>query len=157
MLQLSYFAGFEVLNLATGSTRRSHFPFAARGKRLKPKEYPNAAAAHGIAVSGSTVCAAGTISNYVATVTLAECADASPVGQAPGEALTGPGGNYCFVTSRGPTGLARPSRARWRRRVRHQLSHQAGCCDGFPSGAIPRPRRWARSPKSTLRTAGFIR
>ncbi|MEA2159824.1 MAG: hypothetical protein QOD66_2204, partial [Solirubrobacteraceae bacterium] len=66
VVQLSYLSGFEVLNLATGQTRKVKLPLLGPGKTLAPQNYPNAAADHGIAVSGATVCAAGTISNYVA-------------------------------------------------------------------------------------------
>ena len=77
---------------------------------LAPKDYPNSAAHHGIAISGDTVCDAGTISNYVALVSLrtGRIRTISMVGRAPGEALTGPGGNLlCFLTNRGPTALDR--------------------------------------------------
>jgi DNA-binding beta-propeller fold protein YncE len=112
VLQLSYFNGFEVLNLATGKViRRVKLPLRGPGLELQPKDYPNAAAHHGIAVSGGTVCDAATISNYVALVTLAtgRVQKIIKVGDAPGEALTSLDGRSCYVTNRGPTGINPPA------------------------------------------------
>jgi DNA-binding beta-propeller fold protein YncE len=156
VLQLSYFNGFEVLNLATGRTRRVPLPLRGPGKTLAPKDYPNAAAAHGIAVSGNTVCAAETISNYVATVTLGgRVRRTVSVGQAPAEALTSPGGKYCFVTSRGPTGL----------HVSHVtdgddvsvISYRTGkVVRRIGTGRHPQAEALGVVPDSTLHAGGFL-
>ncbi len=110
VLQLSYFNGFKVLDLTTGRIVRAvNLPKRGPGRALAPKAYPNSAAHHGIAISGETVCDAGTISNYVALVSLrtGRIRTISMVGRAPGDALTGPGGKLCFLTNRGPTALHR--------------------------------------------------
>ncbi len=111
VLQLSYLNGFTVFDLRTGRTVRTvKLPLRGPAKTLPPQDYPNQAAHHGIAVShdGETVCDAGTISNYVALVRLRHRrVKIIPVGEAPSEALTSRDGRYCFVTSRGPTGLNR--------------------------------------------------
>ena len=57
------------------------------------------------------MCDAGTISDYVALVSLrtGRTRRIISVGQAPGEAVNSPDGRYCFVASRGATGLHRPA------------------------------------------------
>jgi DNA-binding beta-propeller fold protein YncE len=110
VLQLSYFNGFKVLNLRTGRIVRTvNLPKRGPGRTLAPQNYPNSAAHHGIAISGDTICDAGTISNYAALVSLrtGRVHKIVPVGQAPAEAITGPGGKLCFLTNRGPTALHR--------------------------------------------------
>ena len=112
VLQLSYFNGFTEIELRSGRRVMTvALPKRGPGTTLQRKDYPNAAAHHGIAVSqdGRTVCDAATISNYVALVPLPAGRPARiiPVGAAPGEAVTSLDGRYCFVTSRGPTGLNR--------------------------------------------------
>jgi DNA-binding beta-propeller fold protein YncE len=110
VLQLSYLNGFKVLDLRTGRIVRTvNLPKRGPGRTLAPQNYPNSAAHHGIAISGDTVCDAGTISNYAALVSLrtGRVHKIIMVGRAPGEALTGPGGKLCFLTNRGPTALHR--------------------------------------------------
>ncbi len=110
VFQLSYFNGFKVLDLRTGRIVRTvNLPKRGPGRTLAPQNYPNAAAHHGIAISGNTVCDAGTISNYAALVSLrtGRVRKIVTVGQAPAEAITGPGGKLCFLANRGPTALHR--------------------------------------------------
>jgi DNA-binding beta-propeller fold protein YncE len=157
VVQLSYFSGFEVLNLATGRTRAVKLPLLGPGKTLAPQNYPNAAADHGIAVSGNTVCAAGTISNYVATVSLpGRIMRIEPVGQAPAEALTSSNREFCFVTSRGPTGM----------HVRHVTNGDDVSVISYRTGKLlrriavgrhPQAETLAVIPDATLRAGGFLK
>jgi len=112
VLQLSYLNGFVTFDLLTGHIRRTvKLPLSEKAMRLAPEAYPNQAAHHGIALSenGRIVCDAGTISTYVALVPLGnrDARKIVSVGAAPAEALTSLDGRYCFVISRGPTGLNR--------------------------------------------------
>ena len=112
VLQLSYLNGFQELDLRSGATVRTvPLPLLGPGRSLSPADYPNAAAHHGIAVHGHTVCDVGTISDYVALVSLrtGRTRRLIPVGQAPAEAVNSPDGRSCFVASRGATGLHRPA------------------------------------------------
>jgi DNA-binding beta-propeller fold protein YncE len=155
VVQLSHFSGFEVLNLATGHTRTVKLPLLGSGKTLAPQNYPNGAADHGIAVSGNTVCAAGTISNYVATVSLrGRLKRIVPVGQAPAEALTSSNREFCFVTSRGPTGMHVP----------HVTNGDDVSVISYRTGKLVRRIRVGRHPQAealavisdaTLRAGGF--
>jgi DNA-binding beta-propeller fold protein YncE len=157
VVQLSYFSGFEVLNLATGQTRAVKLPLLGPGKTLARQNYPNAAADHGIAVSGNTVCAAGTISNYVATVSLrGRIKRIVPVGQAPAEALTSPDREFCFVTSRGPTGM----------HVAHVTNGDDVSVISYRTGKLvrrinvgrhPQAETLAVIPDATLRAGGFLK
>jgi DNA-binding beta-propeller fold protein YncE len=157
VVQLSYFSGFEVLNLATGRTRKVKLPLLGPGKSLAPQDYPNAAADHGIAVAGNTVCAAGTISNYVATVSLGgRVRRIVPVGQAPAEALTSSNGEFCLVTSRGPTGMHVP----------HVTNGDDVSVISYRTGKLVRQIRVGRHPQAetlasipdaTLRAGGFLK
>ncbi len=163
VLQLSYLNGFAIFDLNTGRTTRTvGLPLSPAAKRLLPQDYPNQAAHHGIAVSddGQTVCDAGTISNYVALVPLASrrARKIIPVGVAPAEALTSLDGRYCFVISRGPTGL--------------NLAHVKGL-DGDTLSVVsyarmreiarvrvgihPQAEAEVRVPDGVLRAGGFLR
>ena len=157
VVQLSYFSGFKVLDLATGRTRTVRLPLRGPGKTLAPQKYPNAAADHGIAVSGGTVCAAATISDYVATVSLrGHIRSIVTVGQAPAEALTSLDRKVCFVISRGPTGIGVPH-------VRNGddvsvISYRTGkLVRRIGVGRHPQAETVAVIPDATLRAGGFIR
>jgi DNA-binding beta-propeller fold protein YncE len=157
VVQLSYLSGFEVLNLVTGHARTVKLPLLGPAKRLAPKYYPNAAADHGIAVSTNTVCAAGTISNYVATASLrGRNRRIVPVGQAPAEALTSSNREFCFVTSRGPTGMNVPH-------VTNGddvsvISYRTGkLVRRITVGRHPQAETLAVIPDSTLRAGGFLK
>lgn len=106
-VQLSYFNGFDQFDLQTGRiVKKVDLPVSGPGAQMQPKDYPNQAAHHGIALSldGRYVCDAGTISNYVALVRRPSLAPVTiiPVGSQPAEAETSIDGRYCFVTNRGP-------------------------------------------------------
>ncbi len=156
VVQLSYFSGFEVLNVATGQTRTVKLPLLGPGETLAPQNYPNAAADHGIAVSGNTVCAAGTISNYVATVSLrGRIKRIVTVGQAPAEALTSSDRKFCLVTSRGPTGM----------HVSHVTNGDEVSVISYRTGKLvrriavgrhPQAETLASIPDATLRAGGFL-
>ena len=157
VVQLSYFSGFDVLDLATGQTRTVTLPLRGPGRTLAPQSYPNAAADHGIAVSGATVCAAGTISNDVATVSLTgRIKRIVPVGQAPAEALTSSDRESCFVTSRGPTGMHVP----------HVTDGDEVSVLSYRTGRLVRRIRVGRHPQAetlavipdaTLHAGGFLK
>jgi YVTN family beta-propeller protein len=106
-LQLSYFNGFDEFDLQSGRIVKTvDLPVSGPGAQMQPKNYPNQAAHHGIALSpdGRYVCDAGTISNYVALVARPALTAKTiiPVGTQPAEAETSLDGRYCFVTNRGP-------------------------------------------------------
>jgi len=106
-VQLSYLNGFAVVDLASGRVVRTvDLPVMGPAVGMKPSDYPNQAAHHGIALSGDggLICDAGTVSNYVALVTrpALELAAIIPVGEQPAEAETSTDGRYCLVTNRGP-------------------------------------------------------
>ena len=160
VLQLSYFNGFEVLDLASGKVVRTvALPLRGPGVGLAPQDYPNAAAHHGIAVSGDTVCDAATISDYVALVsaTTGRTRSIVPVGQAPGEALASLDGRFCFVTNRGPSGLNRPA-------VKDGTGDSVSVIDlatgrearRLKVGKHPQSETTATIPDAVLRAGGFI-
>ncbi len=157
VVQLSYLSGFEVLHLATGQTRTVRLPLLGPGKRLAPQNYPNAAADHGIAVSGNTVCAAGTISNYVATISLrGHNRRIVRVGQAPAEALTSSNREFCFVTSRGPTGMHVPHVSNGD--DVSVISYRTGkLVQRITVGRHPQAETLAVIPDATLRAGGFLK
>lgn len=69
--QLSYHRGFIEFDLATGKvTRTMNLPATAAGDALFPDKLPANSMHHGLAMSGdgTTICAAGTIDNYIAMV-----------------------------------------------------------------------------------------
>lgn len=69
--QQSYHRGFVEFNLTTGQiTRTMSLPSTPAGDALFPDNLPANSMHHGLALSGdgSTICAAGTIDNYVALV-----------------------------------------------------------------------------------------
>lgn len=106
-VQFSYFNGFKVVATANGQIVHTvNLPVEGPGATMQPSQYPNQAAHHGIDISGdsSTICDAGTISNYVALVDRGSLqTDAIvAVGDQPADALTSLDGGYCFVTNRGP-------------------------------------------------------
>jgi YVTN family beta-propeller protein len=106
-VQLSYLNGFVELNLDTGQIVKTvQLPVTGPGAQMKPTDYPNQAAHHGIdlARDGRTICDAGTISNYAALVSAQTLVVEKiiPVGDQPAEAVTSIDGRYCFVADRGP-------------------------------------------------------
>jgi DNA-binding beta-propeller fold protein YncE len=160
VLQLSYFSGFKVLNLATGNVDRTvTLPVRGPGLKLQPKDYPNAAAHHGIAVSGGTVCDAGTISNYAALVTLhtGHVQQIIKVGEAPGEALTSLDGRSCYVTNRGPTGIDPPAVPASICDSVSVVDYRTGRVRTVKVGRHPQAETTAMVPAAILRAGGFLR
>jgi DNA-binding beta-propeller fold protein YncE len=159
VLQLSYFNGFEVLDLASGRIVRTvELPLRGPGRGLAPQDYPNAAAHHGIAISGDTVCDAGTISNYAALVSLktGRVNKIVNVGEAPGEALTSLDGRYCYLTNRGPTGLRRPRVTDGSGDSVSVVDYRSGHVRTVKVGAHPQSEATAMVSKKTLRAGGFV-
>jgi DNA-binding beta-propeller fold protein YncE len=106
-VQFSYFNGFRVIDPVTGQILHTvNLPLRGPGAHMKPSDYPNQAAHHGIDISGDgkTICDAATISNYVALVARRSLKTEAiiPVGDQPAEAETSLDGRYCFVANRGP-------------------------------------------------------
>jgi DNA-binding beta-propeller fold protein YncE len=160
VVQLSYFNGFKVVNLKTGRIIRTvSLPLRGPARHLAPQDYPNEAAHHGIAVSGGTVCDAGTISNYAALVSLTtgRVRKIINVGESPGEALTSLDGKYCFVTNRGPTGL-NPARVPVAAGDSvSAIDYQTGAVRTIAVGRHPQAETTALIPTAALRAGGFLR
>lgn len=109
--QLSYFHGLVKIDLASGrETARLDLPVPSEVAAIDPHEYTNEAAHHGLAISGNgrTLCAAATVSDYVAIVDAStmQMTAQVPVGDEPGWAATSPDGRSCYVTERGPDSVA---------------------------------------------------
>lgn len=159
VLQLSYLNGFEVLNLQSGQIVRTvNLPLLGPGLALAPADYPNAAAHHGIDVSGPTVCDAGTISNYVALVVLrtGKVSKIIHVGQAPGEALTSLDGRDCYVSNRGPTGLDPAPVPKSQGDSVSVIDYHTGRVRTIAVGRHPQSEATARIPSGVLRRGGFL-
>jgi DNA-binding beta-propeller fold protein YncE len=160
VLQFSYFNGFKVLDLASGNIVRTvELPLRGPGRELAPQDYPNAAAHHGIAISGDTVCDAGTISNYAALVALktGRVNRIVNVGQAPGEALTSLNGRYCYLTNRGPTALSRPRVTDGSGDSVSEVDYRTGSVRTVNVGVHPQSEATARVSDKTLRAGGFLK
>jgi DNA-binding beta-propeller fold protein YncE len=163
VLQLSYFNGFIEIDLRTGRRVLAvALPKRGPGATLQLKDYPNAAAHHGIDIShdGRTVCDAGTISNYVALVPLpaARPVRIIPVGQAPGEVITSLDSRYCFVTSRGPTGLNRKPTTNGNGDTLSVISYeQRKEVKRIRVGVHPQSETTALVPDAALKAGRFLR
>jgi DNA-binding beta-propeller fold protein YncE len=160
VFQLSYFNGFKVLTLKTGRTVRTvRLPLRGPAVHLPRQDYPNEAAHHGIAVSDGTVCDAGTISNYVALVTLrtGHIRKIINVGEHPAEALTSLNGKYCFVTNRGPTALNPPHVPPAAGDSVSAIDYQTGAVRTIAVGRHPQAETTALIPTAALRAGGFLR
>jgi YVTN family beta-propeller protein len=102
--QLSYLNGFVEYDLTRGRiTRTVRLPFSAEGAALRPDEYPQNSAHHGLAISGdgTKLCSAGTINDYVAIVSRPALTTDRlvPVGDLPYWAATSADGGHCLVTN----------------------------------------------------------
>jgi DNA-binding beta-propeller fold protein YncE len=160
VLQLSYFNGFKVMDLASGKIVRTvSLPRRGPALDLQPKDYPNAAAHHGIAISGDTVCDAGTISNYAALVSLktGKVGKIVSVGQSPGEALSSLDGRYCYLTNRGPTALNRPKVTDGSGDSVSVVDYRTGSVRTVKVGKHPQSETTAMVAESTLRAGGFVK
>ncbi|WP_396445649.1 YncE family protein [Actinomadura sp.] len=103
--QLSYLNGFVEYDLAAGKiTRTVKMPFSEKAAEMKPDDYPQNSAHHGMAMNAdeSKLCVAGTIDDYVSIVsrpglttdgTVTYAADALPYWT-----QTSPNGHDCFVS-----------------------------------------------------------
>jgi hypothetical protein len=152
-LQLSYFNGFDEFDLQTGRIVKTvDLPVSGPGAQMQPKNYPNQAAHHGIALSpdGRYVCDAGTISNYVALVARPALTDKTiiPVGTQPAEAETSLDGRYCFVTNRGP-GAGADTVSVISYAQRREVAR-------IPVGQHPMEEQEALIPDTVLRAAAYL-
>jgi DNA-binding beta-propeller fold protein YncE len=103
--QLSYLNGFVEYDLAAGKiTRTVNMPFSDKAAKMKPDDYPQNSAHHGMAMNAdeSKLCVAGTIDDYVSIVsrpglttdgTVTYATDALPYWT-----QTSPNGHDCFVS-----------------------------------------------------------
>jgi DNA-binding beta-propeller fold protein YncE len=160
VLQLSYFNGFKVLDLASGKIVRTvHLPLRGPARTLPVEDYPNAAPHHGIAISGHTVCDAGTISNYAALVSLktGHVNKIIKVGQAPGEALTSLDGRSCYLANRGPTALHRRLVTDGSGDSVSVVDYRTGHVRTVQVGKHPQSEATAMVSDATLRAGRFLR
>lgn len=102
--QLSYLNGFVEYDLEQGRILRTMtLPYSDAGRALKPDEYPQNSAHHGLAVSGDggKICSAGTIDDYVAIVSRPALTTDRivPSGRLPYWAQTSVDGRHCLVTN----------------------------------------------------------
>jgi len=102
--ELSYLNGFVEFDLTTGRiTRTVQMPFSDAGRALRPDDYPQNSAHHGLALSGdgTKLCDAGTIDNYVAIISRPALTTDRivPVGNLPYWATTSADGAYCLVSN----------------------------------------------------------
>jgi YVTN family beta-propeller protein len=102
---LSYLNGFARFDLTTGQQVRTYrMPFSAAGAALRPDDYPQNSAHHGLALSGdgSRVCDAGTIDDYAAIVDAGDGSTVGsvtyPTGSLPYWATSSADGTLCFVS-----------------------------------------------------------
>jgi YVTN family beta-propeller protein len=102
--QLSYLNGFVEYDLTRGVILRTvQLPYSDAGRRMRPDDYPQNSAHHGLAISGdgTKLCSAGTIDNYVAIVSRPALTVDRLVstGNMPYWATTSVDGNHCLVTN----------------------------------------------------------
>lgn len=141
--QLSWFHGIAEVELASGRTlRKTELPVSEDAKQVARSDYPNDAAHHGLAIShdGAVLCAAGTLSDYVALVDRAsfELIKTIPVGDEPGWTVTSLDGQYCFAGARGAKSISVISYAEQRELAR------------IPVGGLPQHLLLAKIPSRVL-------
>jgi DNA-binding beta-propeller fold protein YncE len=146
--QLSWLHGLVEVDLGTGKTlRRIELPISEDAKQLPRADYPNDAAHHGLAMShdGEVLCAAGTLSDYVALIARGsfELIKTIPVGDEPGWAVTSLDGQYCFVGARGARSVSVISFAEQQEITR------------IPVGGLPQHLLTAQIPERVLASARF--
>ncbi|WP_412516726.1 YncE family protein [Actinomadura madurae] len=103
--QLSYLNGFVEYDLTAGRiTRTVRMPFSDKAAQMKPDDYPQNSAHHGMAMNPdeSKLCVAGTIDDYVSIVSRPGLTTDGTV-HYPTDALpywtqTSPNGRDCFVS-----------------------------------------------------------
>lgn len=103
--QLSYLNGFIEYDLEVGRTVRTvQMPFSEAAAALKPDDYPQNSAHHGMAMNAAQdkLCMAGTIDDYTAVVSRPGLTTDGFVhyqqDSLPYWSVTGPGGRHCWVT-----------------------------------------------------------
>lgn len=103
--QLSYLNGFIEYDLAAGKTTRTvNMPFSDKAAKMKPDDYPQNSAHHGMAMNAdeSKLCVAGTIDDYVSIVSRPSLTTDGTVHYAtdalPYWTQTSPNGRDCFVS-----------------------------------------------------------
>jgi DNA-binding beta-propeller fold protein YncE len=103
--QLSYLNGFVKYDLTTGKIVKTvNMPFSTAGKALKPDDYPQNSAHHGMAVSGdgTKLCEIGTIDDYAAIVRTSDLGTQSTknydAGSLPYWSTTSADGKSCLVS-----------------------------------------------------------
>ncbi len=105
-LQVSYFHGFVEFDTAGAGkvTRLAPLPVSAAAKKIPKSKYVLNSAHHGIAMNsaGTTLCVAGTMSDYAAIVSRESFRyTILPIGPKPYWATTGPGGKTCWMSTSG--------------------------------------------------------
>ncbi|XRQ04232.1 YncE family protein [Actinomadura welshii] len=103
--QLSYLNGFVEYDLEAGEiTRTVEMPFSERGAAMRPDDYPQNSAHHGMAMNAdeSKLCMAGTIDDYVSIVSRPGLTTDGTVHYEPGAlpywTQTSPNGHDCYVS-----------------------------------------------------------
>jgi YVTN family beta-propeller protein len=103
--QLSYLNGFIEYDLEAGRTVRTvEMPFSTAAGAMKPDDYPQNSAHHGMALNATSdkLCMAGTIDDYTAIVSRPGLTTDGfvhyPAGSLPYWSVTAPDGKHCFVT-----------------------------------------------------------
>jgi DNA-binding beta-propeller fold protein YncE len=104
--QLSYLNGFIEYDLVQGRILRTvELPFSPQGAAMRPDDYPQNSAHHGLALSGDggKLCAAGTIDDYVAIISRPGLTTDRlvPVPRQPYWAVTSVDGRHCVVSNSG--------------------------------------------------------
>ena len=108
-LQVSFLHGYVVFDLDTGVVRDVvHLPVSEQAAATPKSQYVLNSAHHGLAIdrTGSTLCVAGTMDDYVGLVPVADPSSASihelpHVGDRPYWATNGPSGDSCWVSVAG--------------------------------------------------------
>ncbi|WP_433467681.1 YncE family protein [Spirillospora sp. CA-128828] len=103
--QLSYLNGFIEYDLTAGKTTRTvQMPFSDKAAKMKPDDYPQNSAHHGMAMNAdeTKLCMAGTIDDYVSIVSRPGLTTDGTVHYAtdalPYWTQTSPNGHDCFVS-----------------------------------------------------------
>jgi len=144
-LQLSYLNGFAEFNLGTGKiTRTVQMPFSAAGRALKPDDYPNNSAHHGMALSGdeSRLCDVGTIDDYTAIIARPLLIPTGTVtydtGSIPYWSTTSVDGQHCFVSLSGRNAISV---------IDYRTAREVA---RIPVGTFPQRERLGKVPQDVL-------
>lgn len=144
-IQLSYLNGFVEFDLRAGKiTRTVPMPYSAAGAALKPDDYPNNSAHHGMALSGdeSKLCDVGTIDDYTAVLSrpglTTDRIVSYPTGSIPYWATTSVDGNHCLVSLSGSDAVSV---------VDYRTATEVA---RVPVGSFPQRERLGRVPQDVL-------